>query len=55
MAQKLQSFVLGECREDDPDNIMFHEVALPGHILLLILKVAVTLEACLYVIFIKDV
>lgn len=39
MAQKLQAFVQDECPEEDPDNIMFHEAALPGHILLLLLKV----------------
>uniref|UniRef100_A0A915KBH9 DNA-directed RNA polymerase n=1 Tax=Romanomermis culicivorax TaxID=13658 RepID=A0A915KBH9_ROMCU len=38
MAQKLRTYVAGECRADDPDNIMFHEAAMPGHILLMLLK-----------------
>lgn len=41
MMQKLYALVDGEIQEDRTDSAMMHEVLLPGHIYLMLLKVCV--------------
>ncbi|XP_005098273.1 DNA-directed RNA polymerase I subunit RPA2 [Aplysia californica] len=38
MTRKLFAFVNGECAAENPDNPMFQEVLLPGHLLQMVLK-----------------
>lgn len=38
MAQKLIALTKGECAAESPDNPQFQEVAVSGHILLLIIR-----------------
>ena len=44
MTQKLFAFVNGECAAESPDNPMFQEVLLPGHLLQMVLKVNASLS-----------
>ncbi|EQC34809.1 hypothetical protein SDRG_07614 [Saprolegnia diclina VS20] len=38
MIRKLYAFAKGDIREDNPDSVMNHELLLPGHLYLMILK-----------------
>ncbi|KAH9496230.1 DNA-directed RNA polymerase I subunit RPA2 [Bulinus truncatus] len=38
MTQKLFAFVHGECAEENPDNPMFQELLVPGHLMQMVLK-----------------
>lgn len=39
MCQKLFALANGKCKPESPDNPMFQEICLPGHLYLMILKV----------------
>jgi len=40
MTRKLYSFAAGQCAMESPDNIMFHEALLSGHLYQMVLKVS---------------